>query len=320
MALSIVNIVVLLCMVTAVCMAAPMSVASTKQREREHTQSDISSSQMDATPLGMRVNSFFESVADVVEQVSDNVKKAVLHPRFKHDYKLTLRNESVIVASVRGRLLANDTQRDGELKVWKSGIRHGYVIISVDEAEQKATNNASDNGVTTVEHWFKVGKERVLFDKIDVHALNASEGGYEMVIPLYRKEEVRNGVTEQVRRSGEHWGTEREEDEYEFLQAQMECERKHQQSAIRGMICACERTHDENAEHAYRCVLRVLERVMKTARTMGKLQVAMKMYVTKARCSREKQTTTRSKCVQEALQETASLEEEYRRKSGRRSV
>lgn len=271
------NVLMVVCMAAAVCTAAPTAAGGARaQLRRSHGANKR---------LRMRVNSLLDSVADAVEHVSNKVKKTVLHPRLKHDYKLLVRNASVIVATARGSLAPSRL-------LWRSGIEHGHVIMWVDEAQRNST-------VRTVQHWFKLGSnEDAEQERIAVHAV---EGGgatarYEMVIPL---------LPQRAGRRGAQWGTAREEDSYEFLQAQMECARggARRQSTTARMLCACEMVHSSDAEHALRCATRVAQRAARTARSAGRVHVALRLLVRQTRCRRAADAAARTRCVVAAVRD-----------------
>lgn len=164
------------------------------------------------------------------------------------------------------------------------------------QVEEKAMNDgkAAAKGPEgkTGEYRFMLKKSEPVVERIYLEEDGKkASAGYVMMIPLRRLEsdggggkadsrsdkgEDSSGEAGQVVQDG--WGTAEEEDEYEFLQAQMSCQKVHGTWGVRRMICTCSSVHEKNEWRKLLCVSRIVDKVVVMAKDHDEGGVAARLH------------------------------------------
>lgn len=272
--------------------------------------------------LGVSLSEIFKGLAEKFGNMSNSFGQALFH-RKENEYKISSQNDSMIIAEISGKRLT--TGGDGSSRVSPLSVvfRWKKLMIEVDEIVYR--EDKDDNGELKEESASNVALYKIPIKdggvKVNGVYLRTKRGvaaGYEIVIPLESTESAggvtRTGVEEGTvdEKNTTHWGTHREEDEYEFLHAQMGCQKLHGLSGMRRMICTCEKVHTNDMTKRMLCMSRVAEKIAKAATFVGEEKIAKKVSFGSLRCKRgwRRKAEKIVECIGGLLRRTAEEESE----------
>lgn len=287
----------------------------------------------DIVTTRMRLISFIEGISASLEDMHKALRRFPWSGNKKELYNIVSRNDSMLIAAVSGKRFYSG---DGSKKVKPvRAVFHKHKLtveieeLSFSENRDKSSKVSEEVSGIGTEYQFSIPKMHVDVEEIYLRATNGQVPGYEIIIPL-RPETNSNSEVQAVSRrlnestgaSGEigagHWGTNREEDEYSFLQAQMECQKMHGISGIRKLVCTCEKVHVDSVTRRLLCLSRVADKVVKVAQTNNEGRVAGRVYRGSIRCRNARYGIQGSyDCLLKLLERHAGEESELHKKHGR---
>lgn len=288
----------------------------------------------DVVTAKMRLTSFIESISASLEGMHFALARAFWR-RAKLPYEIKSRNETVLVAEVRGKRFfsAEGLQR---VKPVRAVFHNHKLTVEVEESSFEEIKDSSNKiaeqvaGVGT-EYHFAVDNSFVNVEDIYLRATNGETPGYEIIVPLRSDKGNRpetnstaisrisaRAMSSHPRILDGHWGTIHEEDEYNFLQSQMYCQKEHGYSGIQRMLCTCQRVHVESETRRLLCVSRVADKVVRVARNNGEERVATRVYRGSIRCRNARYGLSGSyNCLVKLLEKHSGKESRLHLKYGR---
>lgn len=289
-------------------------------------------SSTDAVTTRMRLTAFLESLSASLEDMRMLLMRGFWESH-ENPYEIVSRNDTMLIVSVPGRRFYSAPGKHRVVPV-RAVFHKKRLTVEIEESSfVERADNASKISEETAgigtEYHFTINDAYVVIEDIYLRATNKPIPGYEIVIPL-RTESKSNGNARMISRTvakatspdGDvvqgHWGTAREEDEYEFLQAQMACQNLHGTSGIRRMLCTCDKLHMENPTRRLLCVSRIADKVVKVANDHGEARIAAKIYRGSVRCRSARYGITGSHdCLVKLLEERSGEKSKLHLKHGR---
>lgn len=292
----------------------------------------LKTSSTDAVTTTMRLTSFLESISASLEDMRMLLMRGFWESH-ENPYEIVSRNDTMLIAAVPGRRFYSPEGRHRVVPV-RAVFHKNKLTVEVKESSfVEHTDNSSKISEETssigTEYHFTINGAHVTIEDIYLCATNGPIPGYEIIIPL-RTKSTSNGNAQVISRSvakatspgGDvvqgHWGTGQEEDEYEFLHAQVACQSLHGYSGIRRLLCTCDKVHDENPTRRLLCVSRVADKVVKVAKYHGEGRIAAEIYRGSVRCHSAIYGIKESHdCLVKLLEERAGEKSKLHLKHGR---
>lgn len=301
-----------------------LSANSTTAKEFKATTEDIVTTRM-------RLTSFIESISASLESIHRTLREFPWTKQ-KDPYSIVSRNDSMLVAAVMGKRF-HSVEGDYKVKPVRAVFHKHKLTVEIEEssfAENRDNSSKLSEGVSGIgtEYQFIIHKAYVDVEEIYLRPINGQIPGYEIIIPLQPEanlDKEAQAVSRNLNKSTSlsevragHWGTSREEDEYLFLQAQMECQKTHGVSGIRKLVCTCEKVHTENVTRRLLCMSRVADKVVKVAQASGEGRVAARVYRGSIRCRNTRYGIQGSyDCMTKLLEKHAGEDSKLHKKYGR---
>lgn len=252
----------------------------------------------DAVTPRMRLTSFIESISASLEGMRFALDRAFWSPA-KQPYEIKSRNSTMLIAEILGKRFFAP-EGSSVAKPVRAVFHNQKLTVEVEEAAfeeiRDKSNKVSEQaaGIGT-EYHFVVGNSYVNVEDIYLRPTNGETPGYEVIIPLKANSKNAMNSTAISKISARamsshprivdgHWGTTHEEDNYEFLQSQIYCQKEHGYSGIRRMLCTCERVHVESETRRLLCVSRVADKVVRVAKEHKENRIATMVYKGSIRC------------------------------------
>lgn len=303
-----------------------------KKNEEEGTQFNknmrLTPTKDDIVTARMRLTSFIEGVSASLEDMHKTLVHFPWVSRKTKGYEIVSRNESMLIVHVPGKRFFSTSSKH-RVKPVRAVFHKHKLTVEVEESSFIENRDNSSKiseetfGIGT-EYHFSVKKARVDVDGIFLKATQDGVPGYHIFIPLLPKsaddnmESVTRTVTEATGRPATHWGTNREEDEYDYLQSQAACQKKFGTSGIKKLLCTCEKIHARNLKRKLLCVTRIADRVVRVAKLQSEPGVASRVYHGSVRCRNPKLGIGRSyTCLTALLRRHAGEKSRFHAKHGR---
>lgn len=206
------------------------------------------------------------------------------------DYTIVAKNETMLVARVSNRMLPlthahaqNDaTVKDADTFSPTKVTTHGDVTtIHVTEA----STNTSDEATKQAEYKITIDGHKDRPSSITLQPSHSDDAaGYDIVLKwtsAENSEQNESGtktlgktVTEVV----ENWSAHSEEDHASFLQAQLNCQRKHGSPGITRMLCTCNTIHKAHGGKRLLCISRIADKLVRMAHSVGENSLSHDIY------------------------------------------
>lgn len=298
------------------------------------TSKPLKTSTADAVTAEMRLTSFIEGISASLEDMRFAILRAFWNHK-KNSYEIKSRNETMLVAHIDGKRFFSP---DGSHKVKPVRVvsHNRKLTVEVEEAafeeiKDESKKVAEETTGMGTEYEFVINDCHAVLEDIYLKATNGVTPGYDIIIPLRPKSAkgsddavtaisrtVTKATSPDIEVQKGHWGTSREEDEFEFLQAQLSCQKAHGYSGIRRMLCTCERVHLGSETRHLLCVSRIADKVVRVAKENGEGRAAARIYRGSMRCRSAKYGVRGShSCLVSLLEKHAGKGSELQLKYGR---
>eukprot|EP00177_Eucheuma_denticulatum_P005929 GFKZ01010809.1.p1 GENE.GFKZ01010809.1~~GFKZ01010809.1.p1 ORF type:complete len:573 (+),score=69.65 GFKZ01010809.1:2165-3883(+) len=264
-------------------------------------EAGLKTTSSDVVTVRMRLTSFIESISASLETMHKALVRFPWTGPKSKPYEIVSRNHSMLIVAVPGKRFFSSEGKH-RVKPVRAVFHKHRLTVEIEESsfsENMAKNSSRVSEETAgigTEYHFPIQKARVDVEEIYLRATNGDIPGYEIVVPLQAEVAGEEGDAETVSRTvvkatgggdvkvGGHWGTNREEDEYEFLKAQLGCQKKFGTSGIGKLLCTCETVHDDSVTRRLLCVSRVADKIVRVAKLGGEGRIAARVYRGSIRC------------------------------------
>lgn len=296
-----------------------------------HDNQPLKTSSTDIVTAKMRLVSFLESISASLEDMRMFLKRTFRVSK-RNSYEIASVNETTLVAAVPGKRFFVEEGAHEVRPVWAVFNRHKLTVVIAEfsfiEHHKDNSSKISEKAARfDTEYQFTIKNAHPVVGGIYLLPADGTIPGYQIIVPLIKEsgsdeKPVSRAIADAMRPDADvdekHWETSREEDEYEFLHAQMACQKAHGTSGIRRMLCTCERVHQGNLTRRLLCIARIADKVIRVAKDHGEVRIAAKIYRGTVDCRNAKHGVKESHdCLVRVLDEHAGSSSALDTKHGR---
>lgn len=151
--------------------------------------------------------------------------------------------------------------------------------------------------------------------RLDTVQSGPNNTGFDIIIPFLGLGHwtMKNGSA----RIDRPWSAHTEEDDANFLRAQLECQRKFGASGLQRMLCTCESVHTFSLHRELLCVSRVADKAVRAAHHVGASSVGDDVYDGAVRCNEKTDLGLKLECLIEILEENVGRRTAFHSVHGR---